>query len=151
MAAYLDKVGIKCNVNAMSRSVFFDYIRIHDEEDKTGFLQSGWSDTSGESVLLARDLVYGTTLEGRVKEGYGGANRGYYNNPEVNDLIDKALATSDYAERDAIMQQVWQIVYDDVGMFTTFFTNDIYAVNNRVNYTARPDQYIYAWNFSFNG
>lgn len=151
VAAYLDKVGIKCNVNAMSRSVFFDYIRIHDEEDKTGFLQSGWSDTSGESVLLARDLVYGTTLEGRVKEGYGGANRGYYNNPEVNDLIDKALATSDYAERDAIMQQVWQIVYDDVGMFTTFFTNDIYAVNNRVSYTARPDQYIYAWNFSFNG
>lgn len=49
------------------------------------------------------------------------------------------------------MQQVWQIVYDDVGMFTTFFTNDIYAVNNRVSYTARPDQYIYAWNFSFNG
>ena len=49
------------------------------------------------------------------------------------------------------MQQVWQIAYDDVAMFTTFFTNDIYAVNKRVTYTARPDQYIYAWNFAFNG
>ncbi len=150
IAGYLDAVGIKCNVNAMSRSVFFNYVRIHDETDNAHFIQAGWSELSGESVLLARDLVYGTTLQGRVKEGVGGANRGYYNNPKVNELIDKALATADYDERDAIMQEVWQIVYDEVGMFTTFFTNDIYAVNKRVNFTARPDQFICAWNFSFN-
>ena len=150
IASYLDRVGIKCNVNAMSRSVFFSYVRIHDETDNAHFIQAGWSELSGESVLLARDLVYGTTLQGRVKEGVGGANRGYYNNPLVNDLIDKALATADYDERDAIMQEVWQIVYDEVGMFTTYFTNDIYAVNKRVNFTARPDQFICAWNFSFN-
>ena len=150
IAGYLDAVGIKCNVNAMSRSVFFNYVRIHDETDNAHFIQAGWSELSGESVLLARDLVYGTTLQGRVKEGVGGANRGYYNNPFVNDLIDQALATADYEERDAIMQEVWQVVYDEVGMFTTFFTNDIYAVNKRVNFTARPDQFICAWNFSFN-
>ncbi|MEG1548479.1 MAG: ABC transporter substrate-binding protein [Clostridia bacterium] len=149
IAGYLDKVGIKCNVNAMSRSVFFNYIRIHDESDNTHFLQSGWSDTSGESVLLARDLLYGTTLEGRVKEGVGGANRGYYNNLKVNELIDKALATSDYAERDKIMQEVWQIAHDDVAMFTTLYTSDVYAVNSRVSYTPREDQYIFAWNFTF--
>ncbi len=150
IASYLEKVGIKCNVNAMSRSVFLNYIRIHDETDNAHFIQSGWSELSGESVLLARDLVYGTTLQGRVKQGVGGANRGYYNNPKVNELIDKALATADYDERDAIMQEVWQIVYDEVGIFTTLFTNDIYATNNRVKFTPRADQFIYAWNFSFN-
>ncbi len=149
IAGYLDRVGIKCNVNAMSRSVFFNYVRIHDETDYTHFYQAGWSELSGESVLLARDLLYGTTLEGRVKENYGGANRGYYNNPEVNDLIDQAMATTDYDERDAIMQEVWQIAYDDVAMYTTYFTNDVYATNTRVNYTPRSDQMIYAWNFSF--
>ncbi len=149
IAGYLDKVGIKVNVNAMSRSVFFNYVRIHDETDNTHFYQAGWSEPSGESVLLARDLLYGTTLQGRVKENYGGANRGYYNNPKVNELIDKALATSDYNERDAIMQEVWQIAYDDVAMFTTFFTSDVYAVNKRVNFTPRADQFILAWNFSF--
>ena len=149
IAGYLDRVGIKVNVNAMSRSVFFNYVRIHDETDNTHFYQAGWSEPSGESVLLARDLLYGTTLQGRVKENYGGANRGYYNNPQVNDLIDQALATSDYDERDAIMQQVWQIAYDDVAMFTTFFTCDVYAVNTRVNFVPRADQFIMAWNFSF--
>jgi len=149
IAGYLDKVGIKCNVNSMSRSVFFSYVRIHDETDNSHFIQAGWSELSGESVLLARDLVYGTDLQGRVKENYGGANRGYYNNPKVNELIDQALATADYDERDAIMQEVWQIVYDEVGMFTTFFTSDVYANNTRVNFTPRKDQFILAWNFSF--
>ena len=149
IAGYLDKVGIKCNVNAMSRSVFFSYVRIHDETDNTHFYQAGWSEPSGESVLLARDLLYGTTLQGRVKENMGGANRGYYNNPKVNELIDKAMATADAAERDAIMQEVWQIAYDDVAMMTTFFTCDVYAVNERVAYVPRADQMIYAWNFSF--
>ncbi len=151
IAAYLDKVGIKVNVNAMSRSVFFSYVRIHDETDNTHFYQAGWSEPSAESVLLARDLLYGTTLQGRVREGMGGANRGYYNNPEVNALIEQAMATTDYDERDAIMQQVWQIAHDDVALFTTFFTNDVYAVNTRVEFAPRPDQMIFAWNFSFPG
>ena len=60
------------------------------------------------------------------------------------------MATADYAERDAIMQQVWQIAHDDVALLTTFFTNDVYAVNERVTYAPRADQMIYAWNFSFN-
>ena len=67
----------------------------------------------------------------------------------VNELIDKAMATADAAERDAIMQEVWQIAYDDVAMMTTFFTCDVYAVNERVAYVPRADQMIYAWNFSF--
>ena len=149
IAAYLDKVGIKCNVNAMSRSVFFNYISVNDDLDTSHFYQSGWSELSGESVLLARDLVYGNTIDGRVKENYGGANRGFYNNPEVNALIDEAMATSDYDARDAIMQEVWQIIYDDVAIYTTYFTSDVYATNTRVEYTPRSDQMIYAWNFSF--
>ena len=149
IAGYLDKVGIKCNVNAMSRSVFFDYIRIHDDEDKCHFLQSGWSDTSGESVLYARDLLYSTTLEGRKKEDFGGANRGYYANDEVDALIEQALATADYDERDAIMQQVWQIAHDDVALFTTYFTSDVYAVNKSINFEPRRDQMIFAWDISF--
>ena len=149
IAGYLDKVGIKCNVNAMSRSVFFQYIKTWDEEDKSHFIQSGWSDTSGESVVYARDLLYSADLSGQIKEGFGVANRGYYQNPEVDALIDQALATADYDERDAIMQQVWQIVHDDAALLTTYFTSDVYAVNNRVTYTPRKDQYIFAWNFAF--
>lgn len=150
IAGYLDKVGIKCNVNLMSRSVYFGYIRLHDDGgDNTHFLQSGWSDPTGESVFYAKDLLYGVTLQGKIKESFGVVNRGYYSNPEVDKLIDKALITSDWKERDAIMQQVWQIAYDDVAMFTTYFTNDIYAVNNRVTYTPRMDQMIYAMDFKF--
>lgn len=151
IAGYMDKVGIKCNVNLMSRSVYFGYIRIHDEGgDNSHFMQSGWSDPSGESVVYAQDLLYSTTLQKKTKEGFGAANRGYYNNPEVDKLIDQALETPNWEKRDALMRKVWQIVHDDVAIFTTYFTNDIYAVNKRVSYTPRMDQMIYAMDFKFN-
>jgi len=47
------------------------------------------------------------------------------------------------------MQEVWQIAHDDAAIFTTLFTNDIYALNNKVSYTPDLFQMIYAWNFSF--
>ncbi len=153
IASYLQKVGIDCRVNDMSRSVFFGHITISDDKHYTHFLQSGWSDQSGESVLYAKDILFSTNAAGgeagRTRSNWGGANRGYYSNPKVDDLIDKALATADYAERDAIMQEVWQIAHDDAAIFTTLFTNDIYAVNNKLTYSPDLFQMIYAWNFSF--
>lgn len=150
LAGYMDKVGIKCNVNLMSRSVYFSYIKIHDEGgDNSHFMQSGWSDPSGESVLYAQDLLYSVTLQKKTKEGFGAVNRGYYNNPELDKLIDQALETPDWGKRHDLMQKVWQIVHDDVALFTTYFTNDIYAVNKRVSYTPRMDQMIYAMDFKF--
>lgn len=150
ICAYLDKVGIKCEPNIMSRSVFWDYITIHNGELKSAFSQANWSNPAGESVLIAKQLLYGVSLTEKLREDWGTHNRSYYNNPRVNELIDQAFVTGDWAERDKLMQELWQIAHDDVVMLTAFFTNDIYAVNNRVSYNPRVDQEIYAMDFTFN-
>jgi len=147
VAGYLEKVGIKCNPNLMSRSVFWGYIRTH-ESYNSHFIMSAWSEPSAESALIAKDLLYSTYLDGPKRDGWGGVNRGYYSNEEVDRLIEKALATVDVDERDNIMQKVWEIAWDDAVLFTTHSEDAIYAISKRVKYSPRVDQHIFAWDLS---
>jgi ABC-type transport system substrate-binding protein len=58
------------------------------------------------------------------------------------------LATVDYDERDALMQEVWQIVHDEVGVFSIYKADNVYAVRDKFDFNPRSDQYIMAWNLS---
>jgi peptide/nickel transport system substrate-binding protein len=147
VAGYLEKVGIKCYPDIMSRSVFWGYIRMY-EGYNAHFIMSSWSEPSGESALIAKDLLYSAYLDEPKRDGWGGVNRGYYQNEEVDKLIEKALSTVDYEERDKIMQKVWKIAWDDVALFTTHSEVAIYAHGKGVSYDPRIDQHIFAWDMS---
>ncbi|MDK2918148.1 MAG: peptide/nickel transport system substrate-binding protein [Candidatus Petromonas sp.] len=150
IASYLEKVGIKVNLNLMSRSIFFTYISSSNKEgDNTHFLMSGWADSGGESALIGLDMVYSMSQDGYIKDGYGGVNRGYYQNPEVDKLIDQAMATADSAERDKLMQKVWKIASDDIAYIPLHFQKDLYAHNNKIKYHPRKNKYVYAWDVEF--
>ena len=146
IAGYLEKVGIKINLNLMSRSIFFSYIRgTNTMGDVTHFLMTGWADSGGEGVLLASDLLYSHDQTGPVKEGFGGVNRGYYKNEKIDGLIEKALATKDVVKRDELVQEIWKIASDEVAYIPLHFEEDIFALNDRINYIPRLNKYIFAW------
>ena len=46
------------------------------------------------------------------------------------------------------MQEVWQIVHDEVGLFSIYKANNIFAVRDGFAFTPRSDQYIMAWNLT---
>ncbi|WP_240837842.1 ABC transporter substrate-binding protein [Acidaminobacter sp. JC074] len=151
VAGYLEKVGIKVNLNLMSRTVFFGYISASNKKgDNTHFCMTGWADSGGESTLMGMDMIYSKTQEGPVKDGFGGVNRGFYTNPEVDALVDEAMSTIDEVKRDALMQEAWKIAADDISYIPLHFQKDIYAVNDRITYTPRYNKYVYAWDVTFN-
>jgi len=151
IAGYFEKVGIKVNPNLMSRSVFFSYISTTNKAgDNTHLCMTGWSDSGGESALIGLDMLYSITQNGEVKEGYGGVNRGFYCNPEVDKLIDEAIATGDPAQRGEIMKKAWQLAADDVSYIPLYFEVDLYAHGKKITYTPRKDKYVFAWDVSFN-
>lgn len=151
IAGYFEKVGIKVNPNLMSRSVFFSYISTSNSAgDNTHLCMTGWSDSGGESALIGLDMLYSITQNGEVKPGYGGVNRGYYCNPEVDRLIDEAIATGDPAQRGEIMKKAWQLAADDVSYIPLYFEVDLYAHGKKITYTPRKDKYVFAWDVSFN-
>ena len=43
----------------------------------------------------------------------GGFNSGYYANPKVDELLEKARTSTDQAERAGLYREMQQIVYDD--------------------------------------
>ncbi|MEW9124029.1 MAG: ABC transporter substrate-binding protein [Thermotaleaceae bacterium] len=150
VASYFEKVGIKVNLNLMSRTVFFTYIgAINKEGDNTHLCMTGWADSGGESALMALDLLYSMSQDGYIKTGYGGVNRGYYQNPEVDKRIDQAIATADTAERDKLMQEIWKIADEDISYIPLHFQKDIYAHNNKIKYHPRKDNYVFAWDVEF--
>lgn len=150
VAGYLEKVGIKVVPNLMSRNVFFSYIgSMNRTGDNTHFCQSGWADSGGEGALIALDMIYSMKPGEYVKHGWGGVNRGYYSNPEVDKLIEEAMSTVDADKRSALVQQAWKIAADDVAYIPLHFQMDVYAVGPRINYTPRYNKYVYAWDITF--
>lgn len=139
VASYLQKVGIKLELNLMPKSLFFKHITTR--EDKTSFCMTGWADSGGEGAILLKDLLY-TYGE---KDGYGGVNRGYYNNPKVNELIDKAYQTADKEERAKIVSEAANIAADDVAYIPLHFQKDLFAKKKNISYTPRPNKYIFTW------
>ncbi|QZY55908.1 ABC transporter substrate-binding protein [Crassaminicella profunda] len=150
VASYFEKVGIKVNLNLMSRTIFFKYISGSNREgDNTHLCMTGWADSGGESALMGLDLVYSMSQDGYIKDGYGGVNRGYYQNEEVDGLVDQAIATADPAKRDEIMQQVWKVASDDISYIPLHFQKDIYAHSKKIKYHPRKNNYVYAWDVEF--
>ncbi len=61
----------------------------------------------------------------------GGFNSGYYSNPEVDKLIEKARATSDPQERDTLYQKIDRIVHNDAPwVFTASWKQNAVTSNN---------------------
>lgn len=143
VAGFLEKIGIKVNLNLMPKSNFFSYIKPF--ENKTMFLMTGWSDSSGDGLSLVHDMLYTYDKEA----GRGSVNRGHYSNAKVDALIDQAFTEMDDAKRGELIAQIDQIAREEYGYIPLHFEQDTYAIKDTLNYTPRMNKQVYAWEFSY--
>ena len=143
VAGYLEKVGIKVNLNLMPKANFFSYIK--PLENKSMFLMTGWSDASGDGLSLMHDMLYTYDREA----GNGGVNRGHYSNAQVDALIDQAFTEMDDTKRGELVAEADKISREDYAYIPLHFEQDTYAIKDTLNYTPRMNKYVYAWEFSY--
>lgn len=143
VAGYLEKVGIKVNLNLMPKANFFSYIK--PLENKSMFLMTGWSDASGDGLSLMHDMLYTYDREA----GNGGVNRGHYSNAQVDALIDQAFTEMDDTKRGELVAEADKIAREDYAYIPLHFEQDTYAIKDTLNYTPRMNKYVYAWEFSY--
>jgi peptide/nickel transport system substrate-binding protein len=143
VAGYFEKVGIKVNLNLMPKANFFSYIK--PAENKSMLLMTGWSDSSGEGLTLANDLLHTYDLE----KGVGTVNRGHYSNTEIDAILAKANVELDADKRAEYIAEADKIAREDFGYIPLHFEHDTYAVKDTINFTPRMNNYIEAWTISF--
>ena len=100
----------------------------------------GNSATTGEASFGLR-VQFATV---NLQKGMGGSNRARYSNPKVDEVLDRAMATIDDAQREVLLQEVSEIAMADQAIVPLFHQDNIYATRRGLLYTPRADGFIAA-------
>ncbi|MDP9364117.1 MAG: ABC transporter substrate-binding protein [Chloroflexota bacterium] len=96
---------------------------------------SGWQGDNGDPDNFLYSLLAGASA--------GAANTAFYDNPEVNRLLEEAQRTPDQEARKALYQQAEQIIVDDAPwVFLGYQEHQVVARANVVDFQLQPT-YIY--------
>ncbi len=136
----LTRIGIDAKVETMPKSVFFrDASRGGpDGEPKFSFILVGWGSGTGEASSPLKSLIHTVDTEA----GFGASNRGRYSNPEVDKLIEQALATVDDEAREALLAKATEMAIEDLAIIPLHYQVNTWATRKEagLKYLPRTDE-----------
>jgi peptide/nickel transport system substrate-binding protein len=100
----------------------------------------GWGAGTGEMSNPLRSLL--ATVNPQT--GYGPSNRGRYSNPQMDEVLTKALATVDDPARAKLLAEAADIGVGDVGLIPLYYQVNLWGHRRAVAYTPRADEYTLA-------
>jgi len=133
VAQMLTRVGIETEVDAMTASVFFS--RRNNYE--FSLYLAGWGASGAGMASPLRALVASQNKD----KGLGGTNRGRYSNPELDAVIEEALATVEPEKHDALLRQASRIVVEDMGILPLHYEVTPWALRAGLTMDPRADQH----------
>ena len=136
IAGLLQEVGIKIEVNAIPKAVFFPKV---DKGDFTMYM-AGWAGPDGISTYAA---MYHCRDEAH---GFGHVNREHFCNPSTDAMMAKAAADFDDTARVKAERQAYAVAdREDIAYVPLYWENVIAGVDNAIAWQSRPDELIFAW------
>src|SRR5919109_4325834 len=78
------------------------------------------------------------------EKGMGASNRGRYSNPQVDKLINDALATVDDGKRAELLARATEVAIEDVGIIPLHYQVNTWAMRRGFAYKPRTDEYTLA-------
>ncbi len=130
----LRKVGINASVKTLEWGIFLSLI--YGRNAYPAFL-AGWGNTTFDAdYTLSPYFHTGQALS-------------QYSNPKLDALIDQGATTMDKNKRRKIYSEAARVIKDDVPWGWVYQQIDIYGVNERVNWKARTDERLAAFDMSF--
>ncbi len=142
IAQMLTRIGIDTQVETMTRSVFFSRASRGGPDGTPEFsvVLVGWGAGSGEASSPLKSLIHTYDPEG----GFGASNRGRYANPEVDAVIQEALATVDDAQRQDLLAKATEMAIEDVAIIPLHYQVNTWAGRRGLQYQARSDEHTHA-------
>ncbi|WP_428485328.1 ABC transporter substrate-binding protein [Rhodopila sp.] len=125
----LARIGIKIDLNAQTKSKFFNKIGAPGYD--TDFYMLGWTPATYD----AHNVLY--TLLGTRNGKRGEVNDGGYSNPTLDALTDKIGVETDQTRRNDMIRQAIEIVQKDVASLPLHQQVIVWATKNNVD-VAQP-------------
>ncbi|SEF46606.1 ABC transporter substrate-binding protein [Bosea lathyri] len=136
VAQYLTQIGIKTEVDAMTRAIYFP----RRAKKEFSVALGGWGSGTGEAASFLRQWPP-TPNDAKT---LGGSNYGGYKNDEFDKVIRAAVTTLDDAKRAELLQEAAKLVLADGAFIPLHFESGIWAFKSNLTVTGRADQYMLA-------
>ena len=134
----LSRVGIRTSVETMPKSVYFNRAS-RGGPGKTpefSFILVGWGAGTGEASSPLKSLLH--TYD--KSRGFGASNRGRYSNPEVDRMVEEALAMIDETKRQNLLAKATELAINDLGIIPLHYQVNTWAAKKGIRYKARTDE-----------
>ncbi len=125
---YLEKVGIKVNIQLMEWSSMVKRLTAQENPKKFEMIMMGWS----LGIDPDATLIWSST------EYPKGFNFGGFKNPTVDQLLWKGRTTLEQKDRKQIYQQIYSILGQELPYYFLYVPETILAVNKSVKGLAKP-------------
>ncbi|WP_345772042.1 ABC transporter substrate-binding protein [Azospirillum formosense] len=136
VAQMFTRIGVQTQVDATTANVFFSK---RNKQEYSVFL-AGWGADSGEMSSPLKALIATPIKE----KGYGTTNYTSYSDPELDGMLDTALATVDDAKREKLLQAAVKRAMDADIIIPLHYEVTVWAMKKGLSYEPRADQYTLA-------
>ncbi|GBU13805.1 glutathione ABC transporter periplasmic binding protein [Enterobacterales bacterium] len=124
------KIGVKLDVRQMesgvwAKAAFAD--QAGKKAENTGAVLASWSSGVNGADLQLRPLYYSKSF------APGGANLGFFNDPKLDEMLDKAASTQDENARNAIYVEAQKEINQQAPQVLLYYQNDLYATGKDVS------------------
>jgi peptide/nickel transport system substrate-binding protein len=139
VAQMLTRGGIPTKVVTMPSSVFFNRASSGgpDKTPEFSLILVGWGSGTGEASSPLKSLVmtYDKT------KGWGASNRGRFSAPDVDKLVEQALATVDDEKRKKLLQEATELAIGKYqAIIPLHYQVNTWATKPGLKYRARTDE-----------
>ena len=136
VAQFLTHVGIKTNVETMTRSIFFP----RRAKREFSFSMGGWGSNTGEASSFLRQWLPTTNKE----QSIGLSNYGAWSDPEFDKPLLQAIQTVDETKRNELLRVAGKRALEELPDIPLHFESSIWAFRKGITYPGRTDQYTLA-------
>ncbi|MCB1341786.1 MAG: ABC transporter substrate-binding protein [Pseudooceanicola sp.] len=128
----LSVIGMKVNVNATSRTVYFPA----QSRGEYSVSMNGWGTLTGEATYTLGGQMHTPDKE----KGLGGFNRISYSNAELDKLIETGMVELDEAKRRAILENAMEVAAADKVLIPIVQLQSVWAAKaGTLDFTPRTD------------
>lgn len=136
--AQLREVGLEVDLQTLEWPQYVPHVRRPAPENDIQFAMLGW----GVPTMDADYALYALFHSGEHPPGFNGA---FYNNPEVDALLEAGRSTLDVAERQAIYSKAIETIWQDAPWLFLYSEIQVTAIRSNVDgFIVHPDESLIA-------